>query len=345
MSTRYKITAAILAVLIFVLATMSGVFAAHRLLNTALGEEVVVDIIDDIDENVGMFNMLLLGVDEGENRTDTMMLVSVDGYSDRVSVLSIPRDTMITIGGGYQKINAALAFGQYRAENGTVKEPVETVIEEVKALTGLPVNYFMLVDFDGFKDIIEVFDGVDFNVPYNMDYDDPVQNLHIHLKKGPQHLDGQAAHDFVRYRHNNDGSAPGEYVMGDMGRIHWQQQFVLEFLKQKLTPKYLGKSTELFDIICDNVKTNFTLKDLMTKMKFIEELSPENISFYEIPGDTEYIDSLWWFVPDSDKITELVSDVFMPYTREEWEAKKEELAEEKEAENVLNENKDDLKFD
>ena len=81
----------------------------------------------------------------------------------------------------------------------------------------MPVHYFITIDFDGFMDVIEAVDGVEFNVPYDMDYDDPVQGLHIHLKAGQQHLTGQLAHDFVRFRHNNDGSAPGEYVMGDEG--------------------------------------------------------------------------------------------------------------------------------
>lgn len=326
MSGRFKIIASVIALVVLIASTLGGVLAAQKLSEVSFGTEIQIDALDDAAESIGMVNFLILGVDEDGSRTDTMMLASIDGHSSRVSILSIPRDTRILLDEYYQKINAAIGVGQRWQEQGLVEEPEEVVIDEVKKLTGLPINYFLTVSFDGFKEIIDVLGGVDFNVPYDMDYDDPAQDLHIHLEKGQQHLDGQAAHDFVRFRHNNDNSAPGEYAMGDIGRTYWQQEFLKELVRQKLKPQYLSKITEIFEVVNRNVRTNFTLTDLMQQMSFLESFSADDIASYTLPGEAMYFDELWWFVHDSAATMELVNDVFMPRSREEWEAQKAEEA-------------------
>lgn len=326
MSKKFKIIALSVALVLMATSTFFGVWAAQKASSIPFGENIAINNLDTDEQSVGMINFLLLGVDDDGTRTDTMMLASVDGYSNRVSILSIPRDTRVKINGYYQKINAAIGAGISEVEKNKMDEPEEMVIKMVKELTGLPIHYFMTVNFDGFMEIIEVLDGVEFNVPYNMDYDDPVQGLHIHLEKGQQHLNGQQAHDFVRFRHNNDGSAPGEYVMGDLGRIHWQQEFVKELLRQKMKPQYFSKIDDIFSVINDNVRTNYTMTDLMKHMKLITSLNIDEITTYQLPGDTEYIDELWWFLYDEGAAAQLVTDVFMPRSREEWEAQLAEKA-------------------
>lgn len=315
------VTIAVVCVLI-VFFTMFGVIAAHKVSTMPLGSTVEIDGLDRDGAQVGMVNILLIGVDDDGTRSDTIMLFSVDGYSNRINVLSLPRDTRILLNGYHQKLNAAMGAGIEAVKQKKAKEPEEILIQEVKELTGLPVNYFMTVDFDGFMDIIEAVDGVEFNVPYDMDYDDPVQGLHIHLKAGQQHLNGQQAHDFVRFRHNNDGSAPGEYIMGDEGRIYWQQEFMKELIRQKLKPQYLSKLTDVFDAVMDNVRTNYTMQDLLAHVKMIQNLDPGNISTNQLPGEYEYFDDLWWYVYDEEKTYELIDELFMPKSSEDWEKQK-----------------------
>lgn len=329
MNKTFKLTALILTIAAIVISAAFGVFAAQKVSDISFGDNIYVHGLDDATEQAGMINMLLIGVDEGGYRSDTIMLVSVDGYSGRVNILSVPRDTMIKPEGyTTQKINALIGLGREAADAGKISEPEEMLIDEVKSLTGLPVHYFISVDFDGFKDIIDALDGVDFNVPYDMNYDDPTQNLHIHLKAGMQHLNGQAAHDFVRFRHNNGGSAPGEYVMGDEGREYWQQEFMKELVKQKMKPQYLSKVDDLFKVVKENVRTNYTMKDLLNHLYLVQQIDVDNIGSYQLPGGSQYISDLWWYIYDPDKTRELVNRVFLPMSKEEWEEYKTTHAEE-----------------
>ena len=324
MNKAFRFTV-ITSTLVFVIfSTMLGVLAAQKLSNLSFGDEVDVYGLEEEDKKLGLINILLIGVDEGGYRSDTIMLLSVDGYSDRLSILSIPRDTMVKAEGyTIQKINALIALGKEAAGKGDIDEPEELLIDMVKELTGLPIHYFLSVDFDGFKEIIDAVDGVDFNVPYNMDYDDPTQNLHIHLKAGQQHLDGKKAHDFVRFRHNNDGTAPGEYVLGDEGREYWQQQFLKELVRQKCKAQYISSIDDLFKVVKNNVRTNYTMRDLVNHLEFVQRIDFDEISSYQLPGQAEYIEPAWWYKCDKEATKELIDEVFLPMSDEEWETYKE----------------------
>lgn len=344
MTIRYRVAAIIIAVLTLSLSTFGGVLAAQKLTNISFtNNQINYAALDEIDGDVGMVNVLLIGVDEGGYRSDTIMLASLDGHSNRVSILSIPRDTMVKINGSTQKINATMGFA---VSSSSPDEPIVTttpdplaqelnvhpsklsmseghedlLIEKIKGITGLPIHYFVTVDFDGFVEVIEALDGVDFDVPYDMDYDDPVQSLHIHLKAGPQHLDGAHAHQFVRFRHNNNGSAPGEYVMGDEGRIHWQQQFIKEVINQKLNAQYLSKINEVFTVVKNNVRTNLTVTDVARNLNALTKVNLDDITTYQLPGEYEYTDNLWYYIHSQTKTDELINNVFRPQSREEWKA-------------------------
>ncbi len=320
MSQSFKRTAWILTFVFVVLSTAAGVWTARTLANTAIGQTVTMGGLDQESADASMINFLVLGVDEDGTRSDTIMLFSYDGYSNRTNILSFPRDTMVKTGGWTQKLNAAMGVGMQNVKRGIDAEPEEEMIRQIKDLTGLPIHYVMTIGFHAFKEIIDALGGVDFNVPYNMDYDDPYQNLHIHLQAGPQHLDGQAAHDFVRFRHNNNGSAPGEYVWGDEGRIHWQQIFMKELAKQKMTPQILGRIDEIFEVISRNVKTNYTMQDLLKHLNFVDKIKVEEIGSYQLPGGAEYVGDVSYYLQDRAATETLIRDVFLPRTAEEWNA-------------------------
>ncbi len=330
MSKVAKVITLFLVFAVIVFSVVFGVVAAKKISKMPIGELAVIDSLDVEDEQVGMINFLIIGIDEEGTRSDTIMLLSYDGYSNRANILSLHRDTQVVMEGYKQKLNAAIGVGQKKVEEGIDEEPEEELIHQVKNLTGLPVHYFMTINFDAFIEIIDALDGVEFDVPYDMDYDDPVQNLHIHLEAGQQHLDGEDAHDFVRFRHNNDGSAPGEYIYGDVGRIHWQQEFVKELLAQKLTAEYFDKVSDVVDVIRKNVKRNCTVQDLVKHSNILQNIDVNEIESYELPGEAKYVeeDRLWWYICDEAKTMELVDDVFMPKSAEEWEAQKAEMEKE-----------------
>ena len=329
MDKGFRIIVIILTLICVLCFSIFGVTAAKIITELPLGDEVTSDELDQTGEQVGMVNILVLGVDQDGYRSDTIMLFSYDGYSNRINVISIPRDTRVKINGYYQKINSAIGTGHQNVRNGIDNEPEEELIRQVKKLTGLPINYFLTVDFSGFIDVIDALGGVDFNVPYNMNYDDPVQKLHIHLKAGQQHLDGKAAHDFVRFRQNNDHSAPGEYVRGDVGRIHWQQEFVKELLRQKTKPQYISKITSLYDVVAENLRTNFKMQDLVKYVDAIQDMDITQIGTYQLPGEAAYLPDenenyISWYLCDEKKTLDLIHDVFLPKSAADFAKEKAE---------------------
>ena len=147
-------------------------------------------------------NVLLLGIDDGDSedfgtdapkRTDAMMVVSFDTEHNEVSILSIPRDTRVSIPGhrAPDKINAAYAYGGINLAKQTVAN-----------LLQIPIHYYILANWQGFIQIMDILGGVDLYVDHNMNYEDPYANLKIHLQQGFQHLDGEKAGEYVRFRHD-----------------------------------------------------------------------------------------------------------------------------------------------
>lgn len=302
---RTNVVLSLIAVLCIVVSTVSGVLAARICIGMGFGARVKSDNFEYLDSPMagGIVNFLLMGVDEGGMRSDTMMLVSLNDNKEEVNVISIPRDTAIYVSNRMYKINSAIGIGSQEVAKGRMNEPEDYAVKKVKELTGLPIHFFMTVDFDGFKEVIDVLGGVDFEIPFHMKYDDPYQNLHIDLKPGMQHLDGQAAHDFVRFRQGNPGYKG--YAMGDLGRIEAQQKFARELVKQKLRPEYLIKASELYNTICEYVRTNYSVKDLLGHLGAISKIESDKITMCQLPGEARMINGGSYFVIDQSGMTAL----------------------------------------
>ena len=239
-------------------------------------------------------NILLLGTDEGllpggirvQSRTDTMMLVSFDPNTHEVNVLSLPRDSRVTIPGraNLDKINAAHAYGG-----------IQLAVDTVQALLDVPIHYYVRIDHAGFRRVINAIGGVDYYVEFDMDYEDPYQDLYIHLKQGQQKLDGDKAEQYVRYR--GDGS--------DISRIKRQQKFVIATLKTVLKPSNLLRINQLIDIARQSVKTNIDAADILRYLPFIDKVNDKNVAMYMLPGaDGWVLGGSYWLVDreETDKL-------------------------------------------
>ncbi len=167
------------------------------------------------------------GVDDHNGGSDTNILVAVDAENDYIYGVSIPRDTKAVINGKNHKINFAYNSG------GTA-----LLAETISQQLGIPVDFTVTVDLDGFAALVNAIGGVDFEVPISMNYDDPYQDLHIHFSAGMQHLSGAEALKVVRFRHNNDGSG---YGSEDIGRMQTQQNFLKAVAQQTLTLSNVDK--------------------------------------------------------------------------------------------------------
>ncbi|MDD6213586.1 MAG: LCP family protein [Firmicutes bacterium] len=257
----------------------------------------IEEILEPVDKATGKVNALIVGIEASGSHTDTIMVASYDLDDNTVNILSIPRDTRMYIGNKYQKINAAHVIadkGDSKGINGT--------IEAVTRLTGIPINYYVEFSTSAFRETIDALGGIDFYVPQNMNYDDPVQNLHIHLSKGYQHLDGDKAEQFVRFR---------KYPMGDIDRVAAQQSFLKALAEQKLNAGIITKIPEIYTALQKNIKTNLTISDVTKYAINLKDLTSENIHMYSVPGvsnGTDYDASYW--IPDMTQLATLIQDTF-----------------------------------
>jgi len=262
--------------------------------------EIVKGKTDEENEpkdSVSYINVLVLGLDDDEMRSDVIALINYSPNENKMNILSIARDTRVKFNGKYTKINSLIGKGGEK-----------TVIDMVEDITGLPVDYYVTLNFKGFREIVDALDGVEIDVPFDMDYDDPYQNLHIHLKKGKQVLDGKKAEQFVRYR---KGNHQGEgYEDGDLGRIKMQQLFIEEFVKQKIKLKYLLKANEIFYTLKKNMRTNIEIGDIRYFIRDIKNIKTPVIEGYTLPGYSRYIGSQWFYIYNKKETKKLIEENF-----------------------------------
>lgn len=215
-------------------------------------------------------------------------------------MLSIPRDTFIgkskSKATGYDKINAVYSNGGPEAS-----------VKEVEELTGMDIEYYVVVNNNVVIELVNSIGGVQFDVPIDMDYDDKTQNLHIHLEAGLQTIDGEHAEQLLRFRHNNDGTSyPSEYGDNDYGRMKTQRDFMVEVAKQTLKLKNITRIRTIMTTIFQNVETNLTLDEICKYVPYAVNFDTANISSNQIAGESQKCNNLWFFVCDEEETEEIV---------------------------------------
>ena len=220
------------------------------------------------------YTILVSGVDDGNGGSDTNILMAVDAENDQIYGVSIPRDTKAVINGKDRKINFAYNAGG-----------MSLLAETVSSQLGIPVDYTVLVNLQGFEALVDAIGGVDFYIPIDMDYDDPYQDLSIHFSKGMRHLYGADALKVVRFRHNNDGSG---YGSEDIGRMQTQQSFLKAVAKQTLTLSNLDNLDTFVKIFHAYVETDLSINNLAWLGKEAISIGAENIQFSTLPNEWKY---------------------------------------------------------
>ena len=247
------------------------------------------------------YTFLVIGKDKVGKNTDVLMVGSYDAKNVQANIVNIPRDTMVNVSRKVKKINAAYAYGG-----------IENLKEEISLLIGFKPDFYILVELDGFVTLIDAIDGVDFYVPIDMDYDDPGQDLSIHHKKGLKHLDGQAALEVVRFRHNNDGSG---YPRQDLDRIQTTQNLMTAVAKKMINLKTLLKINELVDIAKENLDTDLKAGEMLWLAK--EALKVDvgsGLPFYTYSEETCMYKGLSYVYATEDEALKLINSTINPYT-------------------------------
>ncbi len=232
------------------------------------------------------------------------MIAEYDPQKQQASMLSIPRDTFI----GYNK-SQATAWDKI---NAVYQTGAENSLKEVNELTGLDIKYYLKVDTQAFKALVDAIGGVTFDVPIDMKYDSNRQNLHINLKAGVQKLDGDKAEQVVRFRHNNDGSTyPSEYGIEDYGRMKTQRNFLKALAKQTLKVENILKINEFIDIAQKYVETNIDFNIVKDYIPYIVEFNTENLRTEQLPGASEYTNGVWIYAAEEQETAKVIDKLFL----------------------------------
>ena len=246
-----------------------------------------------LERKPDFYTILVSGVDEHNGGSDTNILVAVDAANDAIYGVSIPRDTKAIIDGDAHKIN-------YAYNSGGMSLMADVITEQL----GLPVDYTVQVDLQGFVAIVDAIGGVEFDVPIDMHYEDPYQDLYIHINKGLQRLSGEDALKVVRFREG--------YASQDLGRMNTQQAFLKAAAKQTLTPANLDKIDDFVKIFQSYVETDLTLGNLAWLGKEAIGMGSDAISFSTLPGE--------WKSPyiylDQEAVLTLVNEHLNPYVED-----------------------------
>lgn len=312
----------VILIIFLILLVAGGVFAYRVHLNGGGMSGMLATMVghdQNTKKNLGEFKVLILGIStdqENVDLTDTIMVASYNPNTQKATLLSIPRDTFTGKNSAkatsYEKINAL-----YNRKH----RPDET-LEAVNEITGLNIQYYVVVKTEALIKLVDVIGGITFNVPIDMDYDDTSQNLHIHLKAGEQKLDGDKAEQLVRFRHNNNGTSyPEEYGDNDTGRMRTQREFIMQVVKQTAKPENIFKLGEILDVAKQYVITNIDFNVAKDYIPYVVEFNTDDLLTAILPGTNtnKNTSATWIFIHDKAQTKQLIQELFIERDIEETE--------------------------
>ena len=265
-------------------------YLKHFWLNL-IGEEDAEDELPTGAES-GKLNVLVVGKDKAAGLTDVMMIASLDTEQASLQLLQIPRDTYAAYTErDYKKIN-----GAYARLGG------EGLSDFLEKNLGVAIDRYVCVELDVLGDMVNQMGGVRMNVPADMDYDDPDQNLHIHIKAGEQVLDGEAAESFVRFRSG--------YVQADVGRMDAQKLFLSALAKQAKEQLSVAQTVSLVCRSFGKIKTDMSLNDCIACAKQLRGVSLSELHMATLPGTSTRAggnSGAWYYVLNRDATAALLA--------------------------------------
>jgi LCP family protein required for cell wall assembly len=256
-------------------------------------------------------NILLLGIDKRPDeqyaRTDTMILVTIDPATGRAGMLSIPRDLWVTIPGyGENRVNTAHYMGD---KNGYPGGGPALAMKTVQYNLGVPVHFYVRVDFGGFRRIVDTLGGIDIDVPQTINDpkypDDNYGYDPFYIEAGPQHLDGYTALKYARTRATSGA---------DFDRARRQQTVLFAIREKALAIGVVPKIPELWATMADTVQTDLQLVDILELAKLSDEITSEDIQGsvidYTMTVDYKTNTGAQVLLPVREKIRPVIDSMF-----------------------------------
>ena len=291
--SKYGIVKYILIlIVVFILSGMVGAFFANALIDNKSNYKE--------NEQKGLLvardkaTVMIMGVDERADdvgRSDTLMIATLDPEKNQAAILSVPRDTRVKISGhGFDKINAAYAYGGRQLTQKTIENLLNTHID-----------HYIKINIHGFTKIIDALGGIDIDVEKRMYYEDPWDDdggLYIDLQPGMQHMDGKTAITYVRYRDEE----------GDIGRIKRQQNFMKAVMDKLVSPTIIPKLPSIVSAVSDSVETDMSVSEILSFIGTLQEAKNNGLKSDMIPGKPVYIEDVSYWVPDIKKTRQILAN-------------------------------------
>ncbi len=276
------------------------------------GENSFLNAIDEMKEKGEVenetFNFLVLGIDELGIHTDTVVLVNFDSIDKNIDIVSLPRDLKIDLTQTQQEnlkyapktVKLTEVFAYAGSEKGVdyTTEIVESIVKE-------KIDFWVTVDLEAFRYLVDEVGGVEFDVPINMYYNDPYQDLYINIEKGLQTLDGEKAEQLIRFRSG--------YANGDLGRIAVQQDFL-----KALMGKFLSSEDKVANILAIGktalkyTSNNIALDDITNNIKYIDDIDFNNIRTFTLPVENTMINGKSYVELLKDDFYDVSLEIFSP---------------------------------
>ena len=276
-----------------------GIFSPPKVPIVAADEDMTSD--ETLNKRL---NVLILGIDDGDNefkdapkRTDVMLLASFDPVKNDVAILSLPRDTRVKIPGnqGLDKINHAYAYGGVPLAKKTVAN-----------LLMVPIHYYVLLNWQGFIDVIDIIGGIDYYVENDMDYEDPYADLSIHIEHGFQHMDGKKAGEYIRFRNDE---------MGDIGRVQRQQRFLKALASEMFSIGNVVKVPTLINSVEKHLKTDMDFLTMVKAANSFKVFGGEKLRAQMLYGDFQTINGVSYWVTSQDKTEQTLKELNIPFKK------------------------------
>ncbi len=238
-------------------------------------------------------SILIMGVEDyssdgDHGRTDTLMLATFSPNDERLKLLSIPRDTLVDIVGRDQKskINHAYAFGGKKM-----------TIETVEQLLDIPIDYYATVNFEAFKNIVDILGGITVDVPFSFEQNsDDRKAEKLQFQEGQMDLDGRHALAFARMRMSDP--------RGDIGRNERQQTVIKAIIEKAVSPSTITKIDDIVEVIGDNVETNMRIREGLAFYKTYSDFKTSQIDQITFQTMPERINGISYQVADEASLEE-----------------------------------------
>ena len=243
--------------------------------------------------------ILLCGTDKDGTRTDTMMLLYLDGGENRIGLLSLPRDTLTTTDSGKRaKLNSA--YGR----NGCGEKGMDWVMTYVQRIIGYRPDGYILVDMELVPKMVDLMGGVDVHLDHHIRVE--TDGVEVYVPAGDAHLNGEEVLATLRYRYG--------YYNADLGRVEVQRMVIKACMEQWVSVAKLGKLDDALELIREESLTDLSTSNFLWIGKTILS-GMDNMTSHTLPGYADMRGGASYFVLYPEKVAALINESYNPYNR------------------------------